>query len=126
MSLPLIIYLISVASSLKAILVTSTIILLIVCFIGAVAALACWCEAANDDDKKIAKKLFRATIKGLIVAAIIALINATIPNEDAGYKILAAYGVESIAQNEDVQRLGGKSLELLEQSIDKHLSGGEK
>lgn len=53
---------------------------------------------------------------------ILVLITNILPSEKASYVILAAYGIEQIASNESVQRLGSNSLELLEQTISEYLS----
>jgi len=53
-------------------------------------------------------------------------LNAIIPEKDTAYKMLAAYGVTELAQNERVQELGGKSLEVLEQAMDKYLKEAEE
>lgn len=45
-----------------------------------------------------------------------------IPSEETAYKMLAAYGVTEIVNNEDAKRLGGKSLEVLESAMDEYLS----
>lgn len=50
------------------------------------------------------------------------------PGKEAAYKIAAAYGVQSAYEaatgSEDVKRMAGKSLEVLETSMDRYLSGG--
>jgi hypothetical protein len=39
--------------------------------------------------------------------------------------MLAAYGVEEIVDSERVQDIGGKSLQLIEQTLDKYLEEGK-
>ncbi len=43
------------------------------------------------------------------------------PTKEISYAMLAAYGVEEIVQNERVQELGGKSLDVIEKAMDKFL-----
>lgn len=43
-----------------------------------------------------------------------------VPSKDTSYKMLAAYGVEQVAENPDVKRLAGKSLEVLEKAMDEY------
>jgi hypothetical protein len=44
-----------------------------------------------------------------------------IPNKDTAYKMLAAYEVQSIIENPEVQKLGGKSLDVLNKAMDEYL-----
>lgn len=48
-----------------------------------------------------------------------------IPNKDTCYAMLAAYGVESIVTNPEVQKLGGKSLDVLNKAMDEYLEEGK-
>lgn len=54
------------------------------------------------------------------------LLNVVIPSKETAYKMLAAYGVQETVlaakQSEYVQRMTGKSLQLLEKTVDKYLS----
>lgn len=47
-----------------------------------------------------------------------------IPSKDTAYKMLAAYGVQSIITNPEVQKLGGKSLDVLNKTMDEYLQEG--
>ena len=49
-----------------------------------------------------------------------------VPSKDTAYKMLAAYGVTELAQNEQAQKLGGKSLEVLNAAMDNYLKSKEK
>lgn len=44
------------------------------------------------------------------------------PNKDTMYTILAAYGVQQVAENENVQEFAGKSLDVLEKAMDEYLA----
>ena len=44
-----------------------------------------------------------------------------LPTKDTAYKMLAAYGVQSIVTNPEVQKLGGKSLDVLNKAMDEYL-----
>ena len=66
-------------------------------------------------------------IKSLItLGALLCIYGAIMPSKDTAYKMLAAYGVTEIAQNEEVQRLSGKSLQVLEKAMDEYLNEGEQ
>lgn len=53
------------------------------------------------------------------------VLNTVIPSKDTAYKMLAAYGVQETVvaaqQSEYVQKMTGKSLQLLEKTVDKYL-----
>lgn len=80
-------------------------------------------EKIKELDKKLSKLYVIAyiTIVGMLLSNLI-------PERDTAYKMLAAYGVESVVANPDVQKLGGKSLQVLEKAMDDYLketNGGE-
>lgn len=52
----------------------------------------------------------------LVVASLL------VPDKDTMYTILAAYGVQEVAENEDVQEFAGKSLDVLEKAMDEYLA----
>lgn len=73
-------------------------------------------------------------IKGILTlwikrAGVVALISGVlftlVPTKEISYAMLAAYGVEEIVTNERVQDIGGKSLDLLEKTLDEYLSEKE-
>lgn len=63
--------------------------------------------------------IMRKTGWAIIVCISLAVI---LPTTSTAYRMLAAYGVEEVIANDDAQRLAGKSLELLEQTIDSYLT----
>lgn len=48
------------------------------------------------------------------------------PSKDTMYTMAAAYGVQTAAENPNVQRLAGKSLQVLEGKLDEYLKEGKK
>jgi len=50
------------------------------------------------------------------------LLFTLVPTKEISYAMLAAYGVEEIVTNDRVQELGGKSLDLLEKTLDEYLA----
>lgn len=48
-------------------------------------------------------------------------LSVIIPSKDTAYKMLAAYGVESLVSNPEVQKLGGKSLDVINKAMDDYL-----
>ena len=65
--------------------------------------------------------------KKYILSVTIPLIvgNLLVPSKDTMYTMLAAYGVQTAAENENVQQFAGKSLEVLEKAMDEYLEDGE-
>ena len=51
--------------------------------------------------------------------------NLLVPSKDTMYTMLAAYGVQTAAESENVQQFAGKSLEVLEKAMDEYLEDGE-
>ena len=49
------------------------------------------------------------------------LIHTSVPDKDTCYAILAAYGVQTAAESEEVKQFAGKSLEVLEKAMDQYL-----
>ncbi len=72
----------------------------------------------TNPDAKESKDTLLTLRKPIKLLSIAFLLMFLVPSKDAGYKMLAAYGVETIATSDTVQRLAPKSLELLEKTID--------
>lgn len=58
-----------------------------------------------------------------VVTAVMFLYCSLAPSKDTAYKMVAAYGVQTMAENPDVKRLAGKSLEVLERAMDEYTKG---
>lgn len=73
-------------------------------------------------------KVFKPWAWGLGFIFIANMFGDLMPNKDAAYKIAAAYGVqqayEAASASEDVKRMAGKSLRVLETSMDRYLNDG--
>lgn len=119
MNLVWFIYLTSMLNPIKGILATIVVISIIV----GVIFMICYMDE-NDDDtlKQYTKNIFTC----LKVAIPVTVLLIVIPNKTTAYQMLAAYGVTEAyyiaSENEDVQRVAGKSLELLEKTLDEHLA----
>jgi len=80
---------------------------------------------ANEDDAKKFKDMFpRKTI--ISISVVFMLYSFLVPSNDTAYKMLAAYGVYELTQNEQVKTLGGKSLEVLNAAMDEYLEDSKK
>lgn len=91
--------------------------------------------AAMEDyirpDTRAARKAYMkeqlGKAKGLLItAAIMFFISGFLPSKDTMYTMAAAYGVQSAAENPNVQRVAGKSLQLLEGKLDEYLKEDKK
>lgn len=81
----------------------------------------------GDDDQEAIKylKLYKSMWPIKLVACLLIVYGILIPSKDTAYKMLAAYGVESIVTNDKVQELGGKSLDVLNKAMDDYLKESE-
>lgn len=81
------------------------------------------CVCSVDDGNW---KLVKNCCKLAVLPTIIILVATLLPSKQGIYQMAAAYGVQSAATNPEVQRVAGKSLQLLEQSLDKYLKEDNK
>ncbi len=65
----------------------------------------------DEDFKNFASVVPLKTI--MVTSGSILFLGSFIPSEDTAFKMLAAYGVSEVAQNEDVQNLMGDGLDIL-------------
>jgi hypothetical protein len=63
------------------------------------------------------------TKRFLIPAGFLALVGLALPSEDSAMRILAVYGGVELINNEEVQKIGGKGLEVLNKVMDEYLEG---
>lgn len=80
----------------------------------------------TDLEEGVDKEKCRQTLSPIRKVAFISVpLFILIPSEDTAYRMAAVYGVteayEAASQSEDVKRLAGKSLELLEKHMDEAL-----
>lgn len=97
--------------------------------VGIMGAINADCEWESTK-KKAAKEANKAFFKGSkwmpIVGAVLFLTNSLIPSKDTMYTMAAAYGVQTAAENPNVQRVAGKSLQVLEGKLDEFIKEGKK
>lgn len=75
------------------------------------------------DDFTLPKKGFKWSIIGLPSLLLVA---SFLPSKSTMYTMAAAYGVQSVAENPNVQRVAGKSLQVLEDKLDEYLKTEKK
>lgn len=123
MSLALIIYFISVSASLHSL---AWILMLGMCA-GHALGLLVW-FASQDESGTVKEQMqnFAKRIFGLWWVTILAFIFSVFaPSKELAYQMLAAYGVQQVAENPQVQSIAGNSLKLLEQTVSKYLDDEE-
>lgn len=104
----LLIYLIGAVDNLVALLVTSSVALVI----GGVCVQIVL--SVETHDYKFKKWPF-------IIALLCFIIASLLPSSNTSYKMLATYGVETILAENKVQEMGGKSLEVINKVLDEYL-----
>ena len=58
------------------------------------------------------------------VAAFIGLIQTVLPSEKTAYTMVGAYAAQKVAENEKVQQMSGKVLQIIEQKLDGFIEEG--
>ena len=61
-----------------------------------------------------------------LLCVVLFLYGWLVPSKDTAYKMLAAYGVYELTQNEQAKTLGGKSLKVIEAAMDEYLKDSKK
>ena len=77
----------------------------------------------GNDFVQLGRKWFRRVCIALVIAGIGAI---AVPTQKEAAIILAGYGILEVAKSESAQRLAGKSVELIEQTLDGYLKKPEK
>lgn len=94
--------------------------------LGAINADCQW-ESKTKQEAKAANRAFFKGYKWMpIVGALLFLISAIMPSKDTMYTMAAAYGVQTAAENPNVQRVAGKSLQVLEGKLNEFLKEEKK
>lgn len=75
----------------------------------------------DERESEEAKLTLERSKKGKKYIWIALLLLVFIPSEKTAYKMLAAYGVQSIVENPKVQELGSKSLQVLEKAMNEYI-----
>lgn len=87
-------------------------------------------HADTSYDSKAAMERLHKLVKRFtwfpIVSVMLIILSAFIPSKDTMYTMAAAYGVQTAAENPNVQRVAGKSLEVLESKLDEYLKVKDK
>lgn len=122
MNLAMMIYFIDVICGEHGVLAVITGVTLILWLFGFLVSI---CLRLDEDVKKEDREQFMSIYKSLwplkTFVVVMCVLSAVVPEKDTAYKMLAAYGVESIVTHPEVQKLGGKSLDVLNKAMDEYL-----
>lgn len=78
---------------------------------------------SHDEEEHIKENISKAfkNTKLYVVSGLLLFVNALIPSKETSYVMIAAYGVQSVVQNERVQEFAGNSLSVLEKYMSDYL-----
>lgn len=86
-----------------------------------------WDDKTEFDNKKAAcGRWGKRAFKCLPITLFIALIAVLIPSERTMYTMLGTYGVQTIAENPDVQKMAKQSLSIIEKTLQNYEEGLNK
>lgn len=116
MNLALLFYIADVVNKLQVLSSVIASIIVVICFL-----IALYATIEGEWGKLFPK------FKPLCIAAgVLWAVFAILPSKSTMYTMAAAYGVQTAAENPNVQRLAGKSLQLLEDKLDEYLKSDKK
>ena len=78
----------------------------------------------DDYSGKRTEGCLRRGWKAFWVGAIAILLLVALPNEKTAYTMVGAYAAQKVAENEKVQHLSGKVLQIIEQKLDGFIDEG--
>lgn len=117
-NLVLVIYLVGVIKPLLLVVWVSVLVLLFISLMSG----GCLSDAKGRRDEVKIKYWEEFGFKRYLISALLlTTLGVAIPTPSTAYTMLAAYAGVEVAQNEEVQELGGKGLEVLNKVIDDYL-----
>lgn len=129
MDLALLVYGISVMGKLSALLagiVTFSVIAFGVSLLVRVFHIKETWHDSRDNEVYGARREFAVRVMkwagGLVLGS--SLLLALIPSEKTAYTMVGAYAAQKVAENENVQRISGKVLAVIEQKLDTYIQEG--
>lgn len=129
MDLALLVYGISVMGKLSALL-GGIVIFSIVAFgvgllVRAFHAKETWHDSRDNDVYGARREFATRVLKwsgGVVLGC--SLVLTLIPSEKTAYTMVGAYAAQKVAENENVQRISGKVLAVIEQKLDTYIQEG--
>lgn len=126
MNLALALYLVNVSGSLHAVAWGLFWLTAIGFGISSFIIAAMCAEPCTESAKQTAKSFAKKVYGKWWVLMLFFIGAAFLPSKQTSYQILAAYGVQKVAENPNVQAIAGSSLKLLEKTISKYLEEEEQ
>lgn len=87
-------------------------------------------DMSYSGEKAAKKEYLSRNLKSMkwipILSVSLILFTSILPSKDTMYTMAAAYGVQTAAENPNVQRVAGKSLQVLEGKLDEYLKADKK
>lgn len=119
MSLALVVYLIGVLPSVKALFIVAAFLVIGFIIFGAIV------NASNRDiwgsSKGVTTKEYLKSFRiWIIVGLSSAFVGTLVPSERTMYVMLAAYGVQQVATNEKTQQILGSGVDILNLQLEKY------
>ena len=132
MDLALLVYVISVITSIKIPLIIGTIVLG-VSFIGLTIAKMVY-VAPSDYDRKYKLEEYTETKNAVnrwwktvgVVVGVVAFVNVITPSEKTMYVMVGAYAAQKITENDKVISMSSKVLKIIETKLDGYIDDAEK
>lgn len=90
---------------------------------GGMLTLATILTTLEDKWHKWPKRLYGTLLFTWVFSVLVLMFT---PNKETMYTMAAAYGVQTVAENPNVQRVAGKSLQVLESKLDEFLKEEKK
>lgn len=118
MELALVVYFISLMDAISSGLVVSVVIVTV---IAAVVCAITGSEQDTEEDDKWSKRSWRFCSSLFFTVPLLTIFVWLAPDKETSYTMLAAYGVQTVAQDERVQDVMGRSLEVLELHMAKYI-----
>lgn len=113
------VYIYDIIESLKMALGVSSILAIVIILISsAVAAANADVDSVGPEKTKRIKSITKRFLVTFTLAVVVGLIALLLPSKDGIKLLTAVYVGDTIVSNPDVQRIGGKSVDLLEKFID--------
>lgn len=138
MDLALLVYGISLLNKIEGLLIFTLIISVIAVFAAGIGVMS-WKLSSSEyswdlnrdgtvkqkvlEGRRTVENILKYSVITTIVAAIVMLI---IPNEKTAYTMAGAYAAQKVVENDKVQDMSGKVLQIINQKLDTYIDDGVK
>lgn len=132
MDLAILVYAISVLSSIKALFVLFAFVIfclvsILICYTLLEHEISSYENENSKEHKRTCRKDTVMKIKNLVIIGIIVSVSvALLPSEKTSYIMVAAYATQKVAEDQRTAVLSGKVLEIIENKLDSYLDDPKK